>query len=461
MAIHTIITAGLSIRSYVVIDESSGNAIVIDPTRLVDPIISYLKENKASLRFILETHVHADFLSGAKELKSRWNNEPIICCSNMGGKEWIPQYNDKEISNHEILSLGSVKFKAFHTPGHTLEHQSFVMEINGQPTAFFTGDFLLAGSLGRPDLINIKMTQSLLKGLYHSVFDVLPQFSNTLPIYPAHGAGSLCGKGIGSENSTLENEWAHNPSLIKTSFEEWSKKLLEGLPKAPRYFSVMKKMNVSGAPLLKDVAKPKKMTLEDISKINFSDFFVLDTRNQEVFAQGHIQKAVNIPWGPLFTRWIGEFIPYDTPIIIFSSSEEEAVQSINGLYLIGLDNIFGYAVVDQEFLYKNKNQITAFQMIEGSEVLTKLNLGLEVIDVRTDAEWNAGHIPTAKHLEIVNLMDALEEIPKNQHIVFVCGSGYRASIAASVAQKFGSPHVCNIKGGMQAWQKAQLPMEKN
>lgn len=461
MAIYTIITWSLSIRTYLIIDEVSRKAAIIDPTRNIEPILELLEEHGGNLTYIFESHVHADFVSGAKELKAKLNGKPIIACSALGGKEWIPSYVDQTIHDREKFDLGSLSIQAWHTPGHTPEHLMFVLLQKDAPIAAFTGDFLFAGSIGRPDLLGKKELDDLSKKLFNSIFTVLPELPRDLRVLPAHGSGSLCGKEIATqEESTLEKEWASNPSLIKMDMAQWTDQLLKDMPKAPAYFARMKELNITGAPLLNTLPSVKQIDPSSLHYLNLSDYFLLDVRNQELFASHHIRNSVNIPWSANFLRWAGEFIPPSKPVIIIANNRDETAEVIKALHLIGIDQIGGFILADVALWDQVDSHISSFPMPQVDEILTKLDEYL-VIDVRTILEWNKGHIPSAKHHEINTLSDALNNFQRNTAIAFICGSGYRASIAASFAKQAGFKTICNIRGGMQAWNQADLPIEKD
>lgn len=452
---------GLAIRSYVIIDDSTKNAAVIDPTRMVGPILTHLTLHQAKLVYILETHVHADFISGAKELKYWLDGKPQICCSSMGGKSWVPHYADVGVHDKDEFDLGQLKIQAWHTPGHTPEHMMYILYSDGRPKTAFTGDFLFAGSVGRPDLLGEDQVEALAGDLYQTIFDVLPALPDDLRILSAHGAGSLCGKGIKTvEETSLGIERSINPALQKEEKVKWMHHLLQDMPQAARYFPLMKRMNVQGVPLLKDLASPKRYEPIELAKMDLSQYYLLDVRNQELFAKGHIKGSVNIPWGTTFSRWIGEFVSYETPIIVIANSPNESYEAISTLHLVGLDRLAGFVVVDQEFETLLANKIQTFEMLAGYELLQHLD-EVEVIDVRTNTEWNGGRIPGAKHFELNNFPQVLKQLAKDTTLAFVCGSGIRASIAASLARKEGLEHVCNIKGGMRAWSQAGLPIEKS
>ncbi len=441
MDLQTFTTSGLAINTYLLVDPESLQGVVIDPTRDVYPILEAAQKANVQIRYILETHVHADFASGSKELKDCLNNEPIICCSGMGGVEWIPQYADKIVKNGEMLQLGAIKLKCQHTPGHTPEHLIWLAQKDDLPPIAFTGDFLFVGSVGRPDLLGETALNDLTHKLYESIFIFLPTLPNSVIIYPAHGAGSLCGKGMGIQTtSTLEIERKTNPFLQALPENEWSKLLLDNLPRTPSYFKKMKQLNLVGPHLIKQLPE-----LDEITQPQKDKFYV-DIRNQQKFAQGHLSGAINVPFEGPFLTWAPEIISYDREIVLIGEDDLSIYKALSALQIVGLDNVVGYILADtlaEEYL-------TQFPMVSPQDLKNNLSK-YHVIDVRTPSEWKSSHIENAVHIELSSLKEKIQEIPKDKPIATICGSGYRASIAASLLQQHGFKDVSNVQGGMKAW----------
>lgn len=449
MRLKKLIQPGLSINTYLLIDETTHLAVVVDPIRVITPVVEVLQLENAKLIYILETHVHADFVSGAKELKHYFNEAPQILCSAEGGKEWVPSYADVLVHDQEIIEIGTLKLQAWHVPGHTPEHLMWVVFDTAQaathPVLAFTGDFLLTDSLGRPDLLGDAQTHGLAEKLYHSVFQTLHQFPDTLQILPAHGAGSFCGKGISEKNeSTLGEEKQSNPYLRKLDKAMWIEQLLFEIPSAPSYFKRLKQLNVKGSPLKHAVplVEAKEVQAE----------LLIDIRNPEEFAKSHLRGSLNIPYGPLFAKWAGELLPDNQSILLIGTTLDSIQQAAADLHLLGLDELKGYVFWDK----LPKEKLTSFELAAPQAVDRDKPF---VIDVRTHEEWDEGHIPGAVHMPLPTLSQELAKIPKDQKIVLTCGRGYRSSIAASLLEKNGFPHVASLKGGMQAWRNAQLNVE--
>lgn len=459
MWVERIYTPGLAVNTYLIGHTASQEALVIDPTRDIGPILSLATEKRVAIRGILETHVHADFLSGSKELKESLNGKPLIFCSAMGGPQWLPAYADTLVYDGDSITLGDGGLIALHTPGHTPEHICWLavedMGAEKRPWALFSGDTLFVGSIGRPDLFGEKFLEALLEASYHSLFERLAFLPDFLEILPAHGAGSACGKGIQSRNSsTIGYERLYNPFFIKKPFNEWQTELLRDMPSIPPYYAYLKRRNVEGAALLKSVPPCAQL---DSDKIQ-SDEQLLDIRMPLEFAQAHLPRAINIPLSPNFINWVGLFIKIDQPIVLIGSSEEQVQQALQRLHLIGFDQVDGFILAQNIPKEVFKRKIT---ILDVSEVSTRLKdpESLEIIDVRTDEEWQSGHISTAKHIPLSQLEKYLDKISREKPIALICASGARSSTAASLLyNRYGFQDVSNIKGGMQAWREAVLPI---
>lgn len=464
--IERITTPGLAINTYLVIDPVTERAAVVDAVRDIEPILKKIQETGVQVVAILETHVHADFVSGSKELKHRLDSTPLIYCSGLGGKEWIPRYADIVVEEPLEIPLGSLSLEAWHTPGHTPEHLIWVIYDENQnknaPVQALTGDFLFVGSLGRPDLLGKATQQDMLDQLYDSVFRILPRLPNSLEIFPAHGAGSLCGKSINpAPSSTLSFEWQKNPLLQKKPKELWVGAVLENMPPAPPYFSRMKQLNVKGPALLEELPPTQELSLEGLSQSNLKEFFIVDLRSKEEFAVRHIQGAVNIPFGSMFVNWAPVVIPPEKKLLLISDGRKNLDAAVNMLRIVGLDQELSFAVISKETFPSLKASQESFPLISPQELLSKLKKEpeiVQVVDVRTVPEWQSGHIEGAVHIMLNEISEKIPDLSKDKTLVFICGSGYRSSIAASLMQREGYKDICNVQGGMQEWNKAQLPV---
>jgi hydroxyacylglutathione hydrolase len=444
------------------VDPQTKKAAVIDPVRDIDPLMQKIHETGAKVEVILETHVHADFVSGSKELKHKLWGIPAIYCSSLGGSNWIPHYADVAVEEHENISLGSLRLQAWHTPGHTPEHVMWLLfddeKDKNVPQKAFTGDFLFVGCIGRPDLLGDSSTRKLSEQLFHSIFDILPKLPNSLEIYPGHGAGSLCGKNISSQlSSTLALERQNNPFLKAKEKEQWMQGLLDKMPPSPDYFVRMKNINLAGPLLLSEQSLEKEINQEALHQLDPTKWSIIDIRDKEEFARQHVKGSINIGYGPLFLNWVTALVPYEKQILLVAANTEQRKQAIKEMRMVGYDNFIALLTLNKETepLFNS-----AFPMITTLELKNRLEKSPEntiVLDVRSHSEWNAGHIEGAKHIALKELTSHLAQIPKEKAIAVTCGSGYRSSIAASMLQREGYQNVCNVQGGMQGWMNAGYP----
>lgn len=454
---------GLAIYSYMIGDEKTKKCAVIDPTRDVEEYIQVAAAHGLNITDILETHVQADYILGSKELKHRLQNKPIIHASGMGGKEWTPSYVDQSVKNGDEVNLGNIRLKALHTPGHTFEHLCWLLfdDIYNRdtPCCIFTGDLLFTGDIGRPDLLGDEHSEPLARKLYHSLFNVIADLPEFIEIYPGHGAGSRCGASIGSrESSTLGYERLFNQSLKKQEESVWVKLLLSRQPPIPRYFSKVKSMNVIGPEILYGKPLPKSIGAKELND-QIKQLCIVDIRSKEAFSAAHIPMSINIPLTEAFAMWAGTVLPYDMPLVLVFDQQSDLNIAITQLSRIGIDRVQGYlegGITSWETLglpLSNINTISVNDLAQAPSTHTPY-----ILDIRTKAEWNAGHIKNAIHQPLGDPDIIAKDIPSGQAVTVICGSGLRASIACSLLKKAGVTNVCNVLGGMMAWKNAGHPM---
>ena len=470
MFFHQRFIPGLAIASYMVGDEKAKEVAVIDPTRDVDEYVRIAKEEGLHITHVLETHVHADYVSGSAELKARLGGKPKVVVSGMGGKDWTPPYADVVVKDGDEVTLGNVRLKAVHTPGHTPEHVTWALYDDSRskdtPWLLFTGDFVFVGDVGRPDLLGPKEQQALAHELYQSVFEKLSAVPDFTEIFPAHGPGSLCGKAIGSRrSSSLGFERKFNRALKPAPEPEWTEALLRDMPLAPPYFKLMKKVNAAGPKVLgHDLPGQKRFTAKEIHERLCPDCMVVDVRPKEAFASAHIPGSINIPLGQNLPSWAGWVLPYDKHLVIVPSDPSEMPEVVTHLIRVGLDRIEGYMEDGMDAWENHGFPISRLGSISVQEL--EALLGGErtkrpfVLDVRTESEWNGGHIEGALHIHGGVLKDRFHEVPKDRPVAVICGTGYRGSIAASFLRSNGYGDVSNVLGGMTAWKSAGLAMTK-
>lgn len=451
----------LAHMSYLIGCQRTGEAIVIDPARNIQPYLDIAKKEGLKISAATETHIHADYLSGARELAHHHGAKLYV--SDEGDKDWKYQYVDQY--EHELLTegsafnIGNIYFEVIHTPGHTPESISFLLTDKGgganEPMGIFTGDFLFVGDVGRPDLLEkaagIKDTS---EAGAHQMFQSLrkvEKLSDFLQVWPAHGAGSACGKSLGAvPMSTLGYEEKFNWAFQIKEEDKFVEELLAGQPEPPKYFAQMKKLNKEGPELLRREETPR------VSLSDAGNAVVVDTRPADEFAGGHAEGTINIPYNNSFTNWAGWLLSYDQDIVLIADPEKLA-DIEKSLQSIGLDQVTGY--VDPKELggsleeYKTVTASKAKEMMEDDNYF--------VIDVRNQSEWDSGHIPGAHHMMLGNLADKLDEVPKDKKIIAHCQSGARSAIGTSLLLKNGFKNVFNLEGGYSAWEKEGLPVKKD
>lgn len=458
---------GLAIYSYLIGDETTKEAAVIDPVRDVDEYLKVAQRQGLHLHHVLETHVHADYLCGSQELKARLGDQLTIHSSGLGGPDWTPAYADHVVHDGDEVRLGTIRLQAIHTPGHTPEHIAWALydesRSKDEPWLLFTGDLLFVGDVGRPDLLGAEAREQLAHQLYDTLFERLAQFPDFTEVLPAHGAGSLCGKAIGSrESSTIGYERRFNHSLVEKPQHEWVEDLLHEMPLAPSYFPRMKKLNQQGPAVLGgELPGKSRLSIDQVYEQSCRDCVTLDVRSKEAFAAAHLPGAINIPYDANLATWAGWVLPYDRPIQIVTDDPNLVPQVVRQLIRVGLDHIVGYMEGGMNSWAQAGYPLATLETLSVHQLHDRRDEipgALTVLDVRTDREWNSGHIDGAFHIHGGKLPEQLDRVPRDKPVAVVCGTGYRASIAASLLKRAGYEQVANVFGGMTAWRSAQLPL---
>ncbi len=468
MFLHHRFVPGLAIHSYMVGDERSKQCAVVDPTRDVDDYIRIAKAEGLHITHILETHVHADFVSGARELKDRLLGKPQVHSSSLGGQAWLPPYADHRVTEGHEVQMGKLRLRAVHTPGHTPEHIAWVLfdesRSADEPWLVFTGDFLFVGDVGRPDLLGEEAKKQLAKQLYGSVFNVLPNFSDFTEIFPAHGAGSLCGKAIGSRTtSTVGFERRFNEALRPAEEQTWIDTLMKGMPISPPYFRRMKKVNAEGPKIIgHDRPGQHRFSAEEVHAQICGHCLVVDVRPKESFAAAHIPGSINIPFGQNLPTWAGWVLPYDHPTLLIADDPSVVEETVTHLLRVGFDDVKGYLEGGVPGWEERGYEVSQLESLTVHTLAERLMAPQRdrpfVLDVRTEREWDAGHVAGAHHVHGGLLQERMDEVPRDRDVAVICGSGYRGSIAASFLKRAGYDRVANVLGGMMAWQGAGLSL---
>lgn len=454
----------LAQASYFIGCQKAGVAIVIDPKRDVDTYLEIAEQNKMKITHIAETHIHADFLTGSRELAALTGAKLYL--SDEGGEGWLYEFPHEGLKDGDSFMVGNLKFDVLHTPGHTPESISFLLTdtpASPEPVMLFTGDFVFVGDVGRPDLLEkaagIKGTQEVgAHQMYKSIqkFNALADY---VQVWPGHGAGSACGKALGAvPSSTVGYEKVRNWAFQYPKDEQgFVKFLLEDQPEPPKYFAMMKKLNKVDRPLLTSVPKQKKLTAKEFIEAKEKGIKIIDTRLKEDFAKGFIPGTINIQGTNSFSTWCGWFLSYDEPFILIA--EEAKLDDLTRkLMRIGLDNVYGY-VEDVSVWTDLGHSLQKAEVITQDDVKNIMKSNhTQFIDMRGVAEFKAGHLQQADNIFVGTLEKNLDKVKKDQQIVVYCQSGDRSAIGYSLLAKHGFKNVKSYMGGIVDWMNAGNPV---
>lgn len=460
MIFETIESPGLAQRSYVVGDDDEGVCAVIDPRRDVDVYLQIARDHQARITSVLETHIHADFVSGSAELARR-TGAPLHT-----GSSDRYTFDRSPLEQGEVVRVGRRRLRALHTPGHSPEHLCFALSdgADEDPWCIFTGDTLFAGSVGRPDLSTEAEDEELAKALHRSLTEHLFPLGDHVVVFPGHGSGSPCGSSIGGRDLTTLGQERRSNDALQGGEEAFVRQVLADLPEEPLYYPRMKEVNAGGPAGAEEPPHPPVL-----SSGAFRDAFreeatvLVDTREIVSFAGAHIPGALNIPLRRRFPIWAGWMLNPDREILLVVE-EPRHVESIRRhLFRIGLDRVRGYLRggmrqwIEAGSSVSTRRDLSVHQLAE--LVLGSGDGRLQLLDVRSEAEWRSGHIPGARHVHAPFVDEVVDELDRDRPIATYCGTGYRAGIAASVLERHGFAEVRNVPGSMTAWRAAGYPTE--
>jgi len=462
---------GLAQGSYIIGCQANGTALVVDPKRDIEVYLEEAERNGLRIVAVGETHIHADYLSGARELAKATG--ATLYLSDEGDENWkysgLEGLNYKLVKDGDALKIGNIIVKIVHTPGHTPEHIAFLITDGAaasEPGFILTGDFVFVGDIGRPDLLEeaagiLGTAEPGARGMFKSLKEKLLTLPDYVQIWPGHGAGSACGKALGAVASTTvgyERRFAWWADYLRNNDEEgFVKALLEGQPEAPSYFAMMKKLNRDGMPILGGLPHPAKLTSVQFQQKLAEGVVLVDTRDKFAFAGGHFKGAINIPAGKNFSTWAGWLLPYDQPIVLLAGSQQ-IEDLMRQLVRIGLDKVVGYIPGLEGYAegeLETVPQITAAQ----AKALWEKGQAF-ILDVRASDEYRAGHIPGATLIHAGRVMQNLGRIPKDKPVIVHCQGGDRSSTAISALLGAGFHDLTNLTGGLRAWQQEGFPVEK-
>ncbi len=455
----------LAQASYMVGCSATGEALIVDPSRDIQQYLDAAEAEGLAITHVTETHIHADYVSGSRELASE--SGARLYLSDMGDEFWKYGFVD----DHTILlrdgdswMVGNIRVEVIHTPGHTPESISFMITDTAgadKPIGIFTGDFLFVGDIGRPDLLDeaagfVGTREVGARQQFANVqrFKDMPDY---LQIWPAHGAGSACGKALGAvPSTTLGYEKLFNPAFQFDSEQPFVDWLLKDQPEAPRYFAQMKHVNKVGPALLADLPVLRQMSADELSSLVAQGAQIVDARSQADYAAGHVPGTLNVPGDTQsFSTYVGWYVDFEHPFYLIAA-ESEVERLVTELRAVGVDNIAGYFTPDVL-----TGQLSKLDMISPSEVSERMpNNGFWLLDVRGATEYSSEHIPGARNIPMGYLPRHFEELPRDELIITQCAGGLRSQIAASLLLKHGFSNVQNMTGGFSAWKDAGLPVEQ-
>jgi hydroxyacylglutathione hydrolase len=435
---------------------SDGEAAVVDPRRDVDIYIDEARAQGLRIRHVIETHLHADFVSGHRELAERTGAKIYF------GAAADAKFPHVAVHDGDEIRMGKVSLRFLETPGHTPESVSIVVidrSVSDAPVSVLTGDTLFIGDVGRPDLLGGRMSAAELASLlYDSLHEKLLKLPDATAVYPAHGAGSLCGRNISSEtSSTIGQQRRFNYALQPMTREAFIALTTADLPEAPAYFSRDVQMNREGSGALAELPAPAPLSPADVAARQADGAVVLDTRPAAEYGVGHVPGSVHMGQSGQLASWAGALISPQTPLLLVAEDEDRVAETRTRLARVGIENVVGYLAGGIRAWDEAGRPLARTDQIAVDELKARLAEGadLSLVDVRRPGEWTAGHIGAAVHVPLHELEKRASMLDRNRTIAMVCQSGYRSSIATSLLERQGFRKVVNVVGGMAAWNAAE------
>lgn len=426
---------------------SAGEAAVIDPQRDVQQYIAEAEANGQKIKYVIETHSHADFVSGHIELAAKTGAEIVY------GQRANTKFPTLKVRDGDELALGDVKLRFLETPGHTPEGITIIAEEKGLPLKIFTGDTLFIGDVGRPDLIGSKgfTAEQMGEMLYDSLHEKILPLPDDTEVYPAHGAGSLCGKSLSKETwSTLGEQRKLNYALQPMSKEEFVKIVAADQPEVPMYFPRSAVKNLEGSSALGDLPKPRQLTADEVLAF---DGVVVDVRKNTEYGAGHVPNSINIGLGGQFASWAGTLIPIGTPIAIIADNADQIDEAVMRLARVGHETVAGYLWFSS---YDGEKKVVEQVPVEDVAALTRSEKHMQFVDVRRAAEHNAGHAYRTSNIPLDKLGAEFDKLDPAVPTYVICQGGYRSSIGTGILENAGFKKVYNVTGGTTAWIEAGL-----
>lgn len=458
MYFNQIAVPGLGCLSYVIGCPKTKAMAVVDPKRDIQDYLNIAREEGMQITHVFNTHVHADHVSGDQELRVATGADIYI-------HESAPvAYRHKSIREGDVFEIGAAKIEVLHTPGHTPNSVSLLVTDlvrSPEPEMLLTGDLLFVGDIGRPDLPGSEILDEQVRNLYDSLYVKLADYPDHLEVFPAHGQGSLCGRGMSAKkSSTLGYERRANPMLRFPSFEAFKAEVMSAFPLRPKSFSHIIKTNLKGATTLDTCPMDKRLTPRQFEQMMADGATIIDARDSAAFGGFHIPGSINIGFEKQLANWVGMVVDPDSEIILVVDDQEDYDRMVTELHRIGYDLIFGYLSGGIMAWLMSGRAVVQLEQTSPQQVAARLkNGGVRIVDVRTPAEWAGGHIEQAEHFPLSEILESrFPEGARDEELVLQCGSGYRSNIAASLLSQAGFTKVKSLAGGAFAWSNAGFPL---
>ena len=440
---------------------ADGEAAVVDPQRDVEQYLSAAVAQGFRIKYIIETHLHADFVSGHRELATRTGADIVF------GHRAGATFPYHAVSDGDELHLGSVTLRVLETPGHTPESISVVVidhAVSEQPQKVLTGDTLFIGDVGRPDLAGAKgYTAEQMAGmLYDSLHGKLLTLADHVEVYPAHGAGSMCGRNISQEtSSTIGAQKKFNYALQPIPKADFIRMMTTDLPEAPAYFPRDAEINRTGAAALAELPRPAALSPQDVTTLMQHGVVILDVRPAAAFGAGHVPGAMNIGLGGQFASWAGSLLAIDTPIVIVAEDDTLVEEAVTRLARVGIEHVQGYLDGGMYAWHQASVAVATIAQIPVDELCHQMEEGqdVQVLDVRQPGEYTSGHVPGAINIPLARLAERVTPLRREGPTAVICAGGYRSSAATGILARLGFRHLFNVVGGTSAWVNAGYPVE--
>lgn len=448
--IEPFVDTGLGNSAYLVGSRETGHAVMIDPLRDVERYRQAAERLGVRITHVLDTHLHNDFVSGARELAAQTGAAIGIGAGSQVAFAHQPLVAD------QVLESADVRLRVLATPGHTPEHLAFLLMTDEAPAALFSGGALMVGGAARTDLLGHEHAIPLARDLYHTLHDTLLKLPDEVGVYPTHGAGTFCSAPVSNERTTtIGRERRHNALALAKNEEDFIKQAMSNLPSYPVYYPHVRALNRRGPAVLGGLPVLKPLTPADVQAQQASGVLVLDVRPRKAIARGHVPGAYTIPLSTPLVTWAGWLIPFGTPLILVSEGAADRTRAVRELIKIGYDDLRGYLEGGMEAWARDGLPLETRREIAPAELRERLHdESLVVLDVRLDSEWRAGHIPGAVHIENGDLPWKPLDLPRDRPIAVHCAHGDRSTAAIAVLQRRGYHDLMHVEGGFSAWAEA-------